>query len=332
VLTLCLALVHAGPARAAEIVPVRLETVPAVARFPVTLDGVTRLTDGDGVAHFTDAVASEDDITRRITLTENIMEVNGRAARVRLDRVYDSQTAPMLALDVSWRVGFRFSRPDGEPVDPSTVGDVTLKGETGEIVKVAARDEAWLQANRVIRRTAGPQIKPLRWSVMSVEFEGSNVVNAGQQRFYPTDVETVDLQLLFFGLDVAVRDGLYGRTAGDAVELVYPDGGVRTFPLDGSGRMTAAALPRGTYSLTILGEGPRMARPLAVSRNQSVDLDFYTWLDVATVGVAALTLALGLALAGRLRRRRNAQNSAPSRRSLRRESRRVRRGRGVAEA
>ena len=281
-----------------------LGTVPSVAGFPVTLDGVTALTDRNGRAHFRTAV-TEQDLAHRVALTEAVLTIDGESVRVRADRVYDSRTDPVLALDMSWRVRWTFARPDGTPVDPATIGAMKVKSETGEIVRTTATERPWLQGNRVIKRAGGMEIKDLRWSVQEVDYTGSNVVNASQQVFYPAKRQDVGIELLFFRLSVRVQDALYGFTTGDAVKLVYPNGSSRRFPLDDAGRLTVPALPRGHYDLVILGAGPALSRPLAVSRDQSLDMSFHSWVDIASILGALAALAIGLALFGWVRRRRS---------------------------
>jgi hypothetical protein len=290
-------------------------TVPAVAGFPVTLDGVTALTDAAGKAHF-DAQETEEPLTDRVTLTEATLPIGGQQVRVRADRVYPSSTVPLLAVDLSYLVSFAFVGAHGETVDPATIEGMTVKSEMGEVVEVHPGEPTWLQGDRVIKRTAEMEVKKLRWSVQRVQFAGSNVVNASQQFFLPAEQQAVDVHLLFFELHLRVHDALFGFTQTGVIELVYPDGKIRTFGLDRDARLSVPALPRGDYTLTIIGQGPRMSRPLAVSRDQSVDLALYSWVDVLTIVAALLTLALGLAGAGRLRRRR--RTAAVRRRSRRR--------------
>jgi hypothetical protein len=173
----------------------------------------------------------------------------------------------------------------------------------------------------VVKRTGFMEVKNLRWSVQQVTFAGSNVVNASQQEFFPAEQQDVDVGLLFFRLDLQVHDAMFGFSSGSAIDLVYPDGETRRFGLDDGGRLSVPELPRGDYTLTIVGPGPPMSRPLAVSRDQSVDLAFHSWLDVLTVLAAVLGLAGALALSGRIRRRDTAEDPrhrGPRRRLVRR--------------
>jgi hypothetical protein len=280
---------------------VTIGTVPVVTGFPVTLDGVTRLTDGNGQVEF-DAPDREQALDDRITLTDATLPIGDQQVRVRADRLVRVGDDLRLALDLSYLVRFRFAGSDGSPVDSSSIATITVKSSTGEVVELPADQGSWLQGSRVTRIGSDLQVKELGWSVQRVEYTGSNVVNASQQRFLPAHLQDVAVQLLSFGARLNVHDALFGFSYGSAVELVYPDGKSRRLPLD-AGQLSLPALPRGDYTITVLGGGPRMSRPLTVSRDQDLELAFYSWLDVvAVVGVVG-ALAVGLGWGGRVRRR-----------------------------
>jgi len=285
--------------------PLVIGTVPAVTGFPVILDGVTVVTDLRGKATFPSVPLSDRPLTDRVSLNEAVLPLGGQEVLVRADRLYPSLQEPLLALDQSYLVSFRFTGVRQAPVAPSSIEAFTVKSETGEIVDVRPGEDTWLQGTRVVKRTGLMEVKELRWSVQQVEFAGSNVVNASQQFFYPAQQRDVEVRLLFFGLDVQVHDAMFGFAQGGAIDLVYPDGRSRRFPLDDAGHMSLPELPRGDYTLTIVGPGPPMSRPLAVSRDQSIELAFHSWLDILTVLSAVLGAVGALAWMGRIRRRRD---------------------------
>ena len=67
--------------------------------------------------------------------------------------------------------------------------------------------------------------------------------------------------------------------------------------------MNLPSLPRGDYSIVVEGPGPLMARPVAISRNQVLDLKFYSWLDIGLVGGFLAAFAIGTLCLGWWRRR-----------------------------
>jgi hypothetical protein len=289
---------------ASGMAPITIGTVPAVPGFPVVLDGVTSLTDAQGSAHFIAPPPSEPDLLAdRITLEEAELSYGGQQVRVAADRLYPSTTAPMLALSLSYLVRFGFRDEGGKAVPATSIQGMKVKSVTGQLLHPTPGTGTWLQGSRVIPTREGLRIKKLEWSLQEVTFRGSNVINASQQRFVPADQQDVMVELLFFGMTLHVHDALFGFSDGWAVALTFPDLQTRRYPLDEHGRLRLGSLPRGNYTLTILGPGLRLKRPLAVSRDQDLDLSFHSWWDVLTVLGGGAALAAGLGLVGRARRR-----------------------------
>jgi hypothetical protein len=305
----------AVPAKAAPqngLAAVTIQTVPAVAGFPVILDGAAAVTDGTGAAHFTTRPGG---LTQRVALNQAVLLINGREVRANASKVYhevDGGTAAELALDMLYRVRFDFSDMAGSPVDASVIDTITVKSVIGEVVDLPAHEDNWLQGSRVIPLQGSLQVKQVYWTVQKVEYSGSNVVNASQQRFQPDQQENVTVKMLFYRVDVALQDAVFGFAQTGQINLVYPDGRSDRFSLDGDGRLTLPALPRGDYTITTVGAGPDMSRPLALSRNQVVELNFYSWLDIGVVGAFILVLAVGLPFLGWRRRRRHGRHEAGS--------------------
>ena len=289
--------------------PVTIGTVPPVAGFPVTLDGRTNFTDGLGKAHF-DAVADPRHLDGRVALTSATLPIGGQQVQVSADRLYPSRIEPQLALDLSHLVQFRFIDADGAPIDTSSIETITVKSSTGAETELPVPEGGWLHGSRVVSTSMGLQVTNIDWRVRQVEYAGSNVVNTSQQHFLPAQQQAVDVTLLFFGVNLEVRDAMFGFSHGGEVNLVYPDGHSQRFPLEDDGRLSLTGLPRGDYTLTIVGAGPQMPRPMAISRDQDVRLTFYSWLDVLTVLSVFLGLAVGLAMWGQLRRRRDTEITA----------------------
>ena len=289
---------------------VTIVTVPPVAGFPVILDGVVQPTDAQGRSHF---AAPPGNLGERLSLNEAIVPINGRNVKVDGSRIYrqsDGGDSAQLVLDMSYLVQFDFTDMKGAPVDASVIKTVTVKSVTGAVVELPAHEQNWLQGSRVVPLMGGLEVKKLDWTVQNVEYSGSNVVNASQQKFLPADQADVTVKLLFYRVQVALSDALFGFSQKGAIDLAYPDGRVRRFDLDEHGRLTLPALPRGNYTITSIGPGPKLDRPLALSRNQVVDLSFYSWLDIGAIAAVLLVLALGLPLAGRRRRRKRMRRTA----------------------
>jgi hypothetical protein len=272
-------------------------TVPPVVGYPVTVGGVTHLTDNTGVVGFVTPVTSED-LSDRLTVGDRTVSIAGRPVQVTPTRLYSFESgAAQIALDLSYPVRFHFSGPAGLTGEP--INTITLKSETGQVSDLPAGQSSWLEGTRAGLVGTRLAAKNVEWSIQKVVYGGSNVVNESQQRFSPASTADVAVPLLFYSFDLHVRDALFGFSRSGVVEL------------DAAGRLHLASLPRGNYVLTPMGPGPRMAQTLTISRNQSIEFSYYSWLDIMTVLGVVVLLAGALALAGWLRRRRP-QRVSPS--------------------
>jgi hypothetical protein len=231
------------------------------------------------------------------------MKLNGREVRVRASRVYPNGGQPRLALDIFWPVRFSFLDVNGAPIDVGRIESIQLKSQTGESRNAAAKGTEWLQGSRVVSLGGGPQNKNIQWAIQAVEYASSNVVNSAQQRFEPAKTQAVEVKLLFYRSRVTVKDAFFGFAVGDAVLITSPDGRVDRFPLAENGTVDLPSLPRGDYSIVVDGPGPRMSRPVAISRDQVLDLKFYSWLDIGIVVACLAAFGIGTLWLGWRRRR-----------------------------
>jgi len=133
-----------------------------------------------------------------------------------------------------------------------------------------------------------------------VIIDGSNVVSQAQQRFYvhPNDVWTV--KLLLYSAGFTARDALFRFPIGTGIHMEYPDGDVKTFNFNSNQEYTSTGLARGIYRVTVIGaKGFAPPTPIALSRNQDVELMVFSYLDMSILGAIGVVLALGLLFFGR---------------------------------
>jgi hypothetical protein len=201
-------------------------------------------------------------------------------------------------------VGIGFIGPDKLPVDPGRITRFVLKSNTGETVTVEGPQIAqplWLAASRTQQTQLGLVSKDLYWTVDHVVVDGADVVNKGQQKFVPNQERSWTVKLLFYQVSVAGRDALFGGKAGSGVELYQPDGSVTRVPFV-DGRAQLANLPRGQYNLKVYGSGLSFMRPVGISKDQELELEVVTELDLWVVGSVIGSVAIGLVLVGRRKR------------------------------
>ena len=260
-----------------------IQTVPAVPGMRFAVDGHRFKADGHGRAHLPAGA--------RGSLRALDTEI-ARGVRARFDRWYQGRR--IAAINLYHRVRARFVDQSGSRVDPRAVASVTLRGSDGGRHVLTPARSLWLQGNRVVPESEGRRSIALRYAAEKVLVAGSNVVHRGQQRFTPAANPTIQLRLLLFAVRVTVRDALLGFPIGSHIRLRYPNGRERREPLGRSADLTVKSLPRGSYRVSVDALGISSSRPVALSRDQEVDLRVISWLDFAVVllGLASIALAL----------------------------------------
>jgi predicted RNA-binding Zn-ribbon protein involved in translation (DUF1610 family) len=205
-----------------------------------------------------------------------------------------------VGLEVSYQAGQTFVDLQGKPVDLSRITSITLKGSNGATYTFEDNLPHWLPAGRVIRLNNGLEETKILYSVISVIIDGSNVVSQAQQRFYvhPNDVWTV--KLLLYSAGFTARDALFRFPIGTGIHMEYPDGDVQTFNFNSNQEHTSTGLARGIYRVTVIGaKGFAPPTPIALSRNQDVELMVFSYLDMGVLLSIGAVLAFGLLFFGR---------------------------------
>jgi predicted RNA-binding Zn-ribbon protein involved in translation (DUF1610 family) len=205
-----------------------------------------------------------------------------------------------VGLEVSYQAGQTFVDLDGKPVNFSRITSITLKGSNGSTYTFDDNLPHWLPAGRVIRLNNGLEETKILYSVISVIIDGSNVVSQAQQRFFvhPNDLWTV--KLLLYSAGFTARDALFRFPIGTGIHMEYPDGDVQTFNFNSNNQHTSTGLARGIYRVTVTGaEGYAPPTPIALSRNQDVELMVFSYLDMGVLASIGIIVALGLLFFGR---------------------------------
>jgi hypothetical protein len=205
-----------------------------------------------------------------------------------------------VGLNVFRPVGQSFLDLDGFPVDPNRISEFMIRSAQGDVFIFHDGQTRWIPSSRIARRITGLEETKLLYSVISVTIDGSNVVNQSQQRFYTYPTENWPISLLLFSLRISARDGLFGTPVGKSVNIEFPDGKVLNYPLEKDGSVVIRSLARGNYYMELVGTmGLKNRTPVALSRNQDVNTNVITYLDLAMVSMLALLVALGLLYIGR---------------------------------
>jgi hypothetical protein len=276
-------------AQAGRVTALTVQTVPVLAGVPFVVGGRTFRTDGLGRARLVGRAPRLADQVR-IPETEIAPGVRARFSR---------RKGSAYLFDLLYRVRISFSDLAGHRIDAGRVTSVSLKGSHGVRKAMQPGGSQWLQGVRVVPSADWFRKKEVTWVVEETIVDGSNVVNRNQQSFVPLRTRHMRIELLFFPAHFSARDAMFDFPLGSGVRIEYPNGRVESHAFGDDSEVTLPSLPRGEYLVSVDGPGISFERPLALSREQTVELEVLSYLDLAlSVGVLA-SIALGLVLVGR---------------------------------
>lgn len=205
-----------------------------------------------------------------------------------------------VGLEVSYQVNQTFLDLASKPVDVSRITSITLKGSNGSTYTFEDNLPHWLPAGRVIRLNNGLEETKILYSVISVVIDGSNVVSQAQQRFYVHQNDVWPVKLLLYSASFNARDALFRFPIGTGIHVEYPDGDIQSFNFDSNHEHALTGLARGIYRVTVIGaKGYAPPTPIALSRDQNVELMVFSYLDMGVLGSIGAIIALGLLFFGR---------------------------------
>jgi hypothetical protein len=279
-----------APAHAqGEIRTLAVQTVPVLEDVPFKLGGSTFRTDALGRAL---VVGSTPNLEDRIRIPDTEIAPGVRAR-------FSRRRGSNYLFDLLYRVRTSFGDSAGHRVDSSRVTSVTFKGSHGVRHSLKPRGSHWLQGVRVVPSRQGYDKKQLSWVVERTIVDGSNVVYRNQQKFRPARTRNMRITLLLYPARFSASDALLNFPLGSRVRIEYPNGRVERHAFGDDAEVTLRSLPRGQYLVSVEGPGISFERPVALSREQTVELELLSYLDLGLVFGVLASLALGLLLLGR---------------------------------
>jgi hypothetical protein len=290
--------------------------VPVLAGVRLLFDGKPLTTDAQGRA----SVTQEHNFGKH-TLTLLDTSLTGPARRYRFvrwagqrdpDQAYKSEVTglPMraaftitAAFAVQYPVTPAFTSTGGRPLDLGRIDEVSVRSDTGEIIKIDPGVVTWLGGQTPVYRNSSVSLAPTTYTLQKVMVDGTNVVDVGQQGFTPAAGTPITFATKFFDLQIQAHDALYKNGTGEQAAVTYPNGTVRTVALGADHSAVLKDLPRGVYQVTLVGDGTSLPSQVTLSRTTATDLVVATRKDLVTLALAGLALAAGLLVLGRGRRR-----------------------------
>jgi hypothetical protein len=281
-----------------------VEVVPPMEGVQFSLNGTVFQTDAAGLAR-----VSVEKGVYPLELLDPTFEGGGIRAQFSrwADSTYETtrevrvrdQSKMQAGFDIYRPINFHFVDLNANPVDPERISSVTVTTSIGGRDTYETWETKWLQSSRVVRRPFGLGSVDIRYLVESVNIDGTNVVNRSQLRFYPTQTQEWQLQLLLYSARFKAKDALFGFPMGSSIELMYPDQHIEKYDLGSGSEVVLESLPRGEYKVKVDAWGYAPFRPVALSRNQEVPLKVFSYLDIGVAFLLLWALVFGLLYAGR---------------------------------
>lgn len=285
---------------------IEIQTIPPLPNIKFSLDNQVFSSNAEGIARIE---VEKGGMYRLELLTSEFADTN---MQMEFSRWADDTFVPyrdievplgkplQVGFEVSYQVSHTFVDRAGEPVDPARITSVTIKGSNGTTYTFEDNQPHWLLAGRVIRLNNGLEQTKILYSVIDVTIDGSNVVSKAQQRFYIEPNDVWSLKLLLYSARFFAVDALFRFPIGSGIEMEYPNGNVQTFLFDSTEEHFSQGLARGIYHVTVIGaRGIAPPTPMALSRDQDVELLVLSYFDLGVMFSLGLSLALGLLYFGR---------------------------------
>jgi hypothetical protein len=307
---------------------IEIRTVPVGRHLRFALAGRVYTTDQSGstIVPAADVQVVNHDLRTNPLLLKLLPNRRPDGSYFRLERWYTptrKRNAVYAAIDLYRPVRFSLVSRTGRPISVALVDSFQMKRIDGELLNLTGsqlQQPVILQASRVVPLNTGLVSKNLLYRIQRVSIGGNNLVHRAQQFFLPSESVDFKLRLLFYSVRFEAQDILFGFSIGSSIRLVYPNGRVEVHPFQGHGQLALAALPRGTYHVSVVGPGLSPSAPVSVTRDHVTQLKVLSYLDIAVLTILFLALLFGLAVVRRpaLRRRLSPRWRVAQRRALRR--------------
>jgi hypothetical protein len=282
---------------------VEIETVPPLAGVRVRLGDQEATTGADGTASLT--TSDLDDTAGRLVVIDRRVPLPGGGGHHELSRVFGESGNLVLGFDLYREVSFTFRTRQGRLLGTEEIDSLQLKNTLGgRYDDVDRQRPVLLHANRAVASPGGPVIRDIVWSIDSVMVGTANVVNRSEYRFTPASETDIEVTTLFYDAEVVVNDLFFGFPTGRTLLVEHPDGRITEHGLR-QGSIHLEDLPRGAYRVAVDGGPFRLWRPVALSRDQVVDVALLSRLDLGVAAAALATFVVGTMWIGLRRRRRS---------------------------
>ena len=288
--------------RQADPIPgtLRIQALPAWSGIEFELDNEIFTTDSNGVA-IIKVKRWSTDLRSRIKVHDKEQD-NSKISFSGWREWPRADTRHVYATFELWQpVYLNFVDTHGVAIDNSTIDSIVLKSSIGEIYTLNAADLSGtvLLISSIVNTPSGILSKPITYYVDQVMIKGANVVNRSQQRTTFEGGESWEIKLLFYQVKFQTTDAFFGMPLGKEIVVQAPDGSEQRYSIDKNGDAYIGYIPRGDYTVKVVGGGYSPDRPIRISRDQVVELQVISRLDFGLMIGAAAFVAIGLITLGR---------------------------------
>jgi hypothetical protein len=279
--------------------PILVSTVPPVPLFRFSVGNQAFATGTDGTTLVPPSLCGA-------PVAQETQRTVGDGERLRFQRWFGGPGGGYVAtFYADYQVTMRYADRHDHPYPARKIDTITLKNSLGVHNELKPGGTRWLLGSRGVRRANGIHVSRVYWTLEDATIGGLGIVNRNQLKFYPDETRDPLAHLLLFDAKVHTFDAFFGLSLGGTkLKLIYPNNRIELHRFDGGGRLDLQNLPRGQYDMVVIGPGLKMKSPVAITRDQKVDLKVLTYLDLAAVVLFGLLLAGGLFAYGLHRRRR----------------------------
>jgi hypothetical protein len=283
---------------------IAVNSIPRVAGFTFTWNGAAYTTASDGTVKVPTPPKTCDLSEQFQGHTQPIALPGNRSRAVFASWKRRSASEYSAAFRIEYTVALTYVDLQKRPMAASKLESVRLKSSLGSHVDMKPGDTVWLTGTRVVPQTGGLFLKRVYWTVDTVKVLGVNVVVSGRDKFYPDRNSRPTAHLLFYKATFRAHDLLFGFGTGSGVKLRFPNGKVEEYRFAKKSKIDVDHLPRGDYKVTPVAPGLALSSPVAITRDQFVDVKVLSYLDILVIAFVGIALAVGLVVLGRRSRAR----------------------------
>jgi hypothetical protein len=285
------------------IIPLHLtvQALPAIAGVSLSIDGQVHVTDATGAVKMDVASAGYHTFGAANTSADPNVKLRfvhwstgSSDASIRYHLLADENV--YASFSVLFLTHVKIVDADGHSLEGPNLGLVTASGPRGTNLQLwPSKGDQWLEIPPPSRSSLAGTPNDWHYSVSGATYQGLSVANRGDSSFVPGPGKTWVVRLRLYTLSVHVRHPIVG-TPHTSVLVISSNGIGRTAALDSNGNVQLKDLPRGDYTVKLVGPGYSLTVLTTMTRSQSIEVPAASpqefFLGYWVIGLGLLLLVL----------------------------------------